>query len=586
MNPSADRGRAGRAGAVLVVVLLLAAALVAWATWSPGPPDGAPGSAAPTPAAHAPAVATPDGERPRERLEPRPADATPRVEPAAGAHALRGTVRAADGAPLAGATVEVELASREGRREVARATSAAGGGYAAALDALDALEPLDRAGSRVFARASAPGRQPQEKSLAVARADAGALSLDFELAAGSELSGRAVDAAGRAIADAEVALIVAGRAPDGSPLRRVAAETRSRGDGRFSLGFVSAGRVEVLARADGAGTAHREVDLDAGAGRSLGDLVLAGAGALSGHARYPDRSPAVGLELWAVGEELDPEKNPLVAAARRATLAEREGGLSYGRATTDAEGAFTFAGLRAGRYSLLPAKPDVVFEPRRGHYALGTSGIEISIEVHRLRVRIVDGAGRPLPGAVVACTEMEERSPGELSPGMVSNETASGPGAVAIFHVQPEVPIGLTATLSGARTAEDVLVVAQGQWEVEHVLALVPAGAEGRLQVLVGGAPLVRGRVSLLSPTTTRRIEALDTDAEGWLPPLAPGSYLVEAGSADADGPLSTWFPVRTRGSSDTCVSRPLSTTTGSRVRTGNQVESGPSASAEPASTR
>jgi len=269
-----------------------------------------------------------------------------------------------------------------------------------------------------------------------------------------------------------------------------------------------------------------------------------GPGTLAGRARFVDGHPAPDLELWAVPEEVALLPNALAACVEQAAERERDGkGLFSAHARTDLDGRFAIAGLREGRYMLRCSRPTVVLEPRHGFYQTPTVNIALSVESSRLRVHA-------LAGARVRLVELNEAAGGRYQAGQIWNETIGGPLGCASFDVQQETTYGLRIEAKGCAVYEDLVFLAQNEFEQVKEYRLEPQRPPGRVRlVLKSVGDLAPGpcEVDVLSPLTLApdpEAEPLRPDAQGWLPPLAPGRYLFALRFRD---PLSPYRSIETR---------------------------------------
>lgn len=470
--------------------------------------------------------------------------------------ALGGEVRAARGGAIAGAEIAIALVEPDGARELGAARSDASGAFRAQLDALGELDATRRGVSHLAVHVRAAGYQPQSRDVSLRAPPADGSNgwrADFSLTAGNALRGRVVDRAGKPVGGADVELRV--HAADTARSKKsVCARDRTAADGRFALGFVSSGAYELSARESNTGTAWQEaLELTADADRTLPDVVLHGDGVLAGRARYAGGAPARALDLWAIPDWLANEANALAQAALQAADLEHDDGLLYAQCRTDADGRFRFAGLKPGNYVVRSPRTAIVLEPRQARYVLGTENITVEVQTYRLLVRVKDSAGRPLAGAVVACAEMTQAEDGHLETYKVDRAAATGADATAAFEAEPDRTYALTATAPGSRSAEDLAILAPGEYEHATDLVLQPLAAHGRVHVTLDGAgreSVAALEIALYSALTEQRVEdagLLKPDADGWLPPIAPGRYRLQVGFGARDGELSMNFPIPTR---------------------------------------
>jgi protocatechuate 3,4-dioxygenase beta subunit len=502
------------------------------------------------------------------------------------ARAIRGEVHDSFGAPIAGAEIAVAIVEPTESHDAGSARSDAAGRFELSAQAVDDLEPARRGVAELVAVARAAGYQSQKQEIhlrALSFEPATPLKFTFTLKTGNTLTGRVVDRQGAPVRDAEVELIAnsgkndADEKPAPGSTRNVCSRDSTGSDGRFVLSFVSRGRYRLAAREPHTGTAFRDkLELAADHDQVVDDVVLRGDGVLAGTARYSSGVPAAALELWAIPDWLAKEPNALAATSLQAPDQERDEGLFYGRATTDAAGRFRFAGLRTSNYALRSPRDEIVLEPHQLTYVLGNENIALDVQTYRMLVRVKDATGRPLTGANVACAAMTQSQDGHLETGKVDHSQAAGSEAIASFEVEAEHTYALTATSPGCLAAEDLAILAPGEYEHRHDLVLQPAGAKGRLHITLEGAPNASPstlEVAFYSALTEQRCESigvLSPDANGWLPPLPPGRYRLQVGFGASEGELSLYFPIQAREEVEV---RPSSTTeTTVRARLGARV--------------
>jgi len=476
--------------------------------------------------------------------------------------AIRGEVHASSGAPIAGAEIELALAAPDESHAVGNAQSDAAGKFEASAQFVDELAPARRALADLVATAHAAGFQTQTQVIHLRTLvfDAAApLRFVFTLAPGNSVTGRVVDRDGMPVRGADVELLVGANAKaqadkSGGAQRNACSRDTTRSDGRFALNFVSRGSYALAAREPHKGAAYREkIDLAANEDRALGDVVLRGDGVLGGTVRYPNGTPARAVELWAVPDWISKQPDALAATAIQAREQEHDDGLFYGEATTDADGRFRFTGLRPSNYAMRTPREDVVLEPHHLQYVLGTENITLEVQTYRLVVHVKDSDGRPLSGANVACAEVSQAQDGHFDTAKVDHSQAATPDACACFAIEPDRTYALTATSPGCLAAEDLAILAPGEYQHEVELVLHPAGTKGRLHMTLDGAgntPVSTLELAFYSALTDQRCESigvLSPDANGWLPPIPPGRYRIDAGFGAADGELPLYVPIRSR---------------------------------------
>ncbi|MFN0243674.1 MAG: carboxypeptidase-like regulatory domain-containing protein [Planctomycetota bacterium] len=473
--------------------------------------------------------------------------------------ALVGRVRGRADAQVPSARVQAWLDDGTELQPVGEIVCDPSGAYRLPLAGVDALAPQARALAYVVARASADGWQTQTQRRPVGqlveRASApsgGDVVLDFRLERGRRVFGRVVDARGSSVARARVALC-APREGEDRALVAVAPEVSTSADGRFEIGFASAGTYSLFASANGIGTALLEaLELAHDADRHLGEIPLAGGGELRGRVRDPSGAPVASLELCAVPEELARDPAAVARAALFAPRRERGDGLYTARATTDATGAFHVQGLRAGRYAFYCVSPTLALQPAAALFTTGESEATLTLDAHRLIVSVRDPSGRPLRGAIVTCARVEIAGDGSVEPQAQTNAAAAGRDALATFEVEPDTTYALIAQAPGSQRGEELCVVAPGERQRRVDLVLQPLGGNGWLRVNVLGArgeALTDLDVLLRTPVTGQELRDfgwLSTDADGWLPPIPAGEYGVEVALRASRKQPPMHFPVRT----------------------------------------
>jgi hypothetical protein len=216
-------------------------------------------------------------------------------------------------------------------------------------------------------------------------------------------------ASGLAAPGAAARATVHGRCVDarGRPLANVAiecsfppAQTRTEEDGAFALelaGLAAAPqRASLRASAKGLGARTLEVELQPGEPTALVDWVLTPAAVLSGVVRDGAGKPLAGVEVRCTAAEF---------ACSGACFTPR--GYTLSSSVTDAEGAFLIddapAGdlcVWAGEHGLTLWVSTPALEARPGERVEGLELVAPRVvRESLLGVRVIDAAGRPVPGA-------------------------------------------------------------------------------------------------------------------------------------------------------------------------------------------
>ena len=115
-------------------------------------------------------------------------------------------------------------------------------------------------------------------------------------------------------------------------------------------------------------------------------------------------------------------------------------GLTDGRALTDAEGRFRMGGLRPGHYAVLVVDADGLMgrKPPQRYCQTGET-VPLVLDLHRLRVRVLDEQGRPVPGASLLFFGGHESRPGlRVEEATGAMDLVVRPGAQYMF--QADVP--------------------------------------------------------------------------------------------------------------------------------------------------
>src|SRR6185436_1105116 len=131
--------------------------------------------------------------------------------------------------------------------------------------------------------------------------------------------------------------------------------------------------------------------------------------------------------------------------------------------------------------------------------------IALSVESPRLRVRALDPSGRELLGARVRLVELNEASGGRFQPGQVWSEILGGPLGCASFDVQFETAYSVRVEAAGFGVHEDLVLLAQNEYEQLQVYRLEPKQPPGRVRLRfqpVGSQTPGPCEVELVSPLT------------------------------------------------------------------------------------
>lgn len=360
----------------------------------------------------------------------------------------------------------------------------------------------------------------RERSPAARTEDAGApraSARDFT----GVVRGRFVDEDGAPIAGATVQ-------PRADELGfRPAPPSRSGADGRFELTLVAAETkdgwhgndlpryVQLDARRAGHAPALCKVVVPGDSPVDLGEVVLPRAGAVSGRVVDGSGRPLAGVECVAATPDLDPAERarfPRSAPPAKAPLA---------RATTDADGRFTFDALPVGFVR--------VFAAPRGHEPIASATLEVAAGARLEAGELVSEADSDWIAGVV------RRADGAPLPRSL---------LLAVDHDSGRAPRLLTADEAGTFGLR-----ASATLDL-HALGTARAPAEGRvLGVAPGTTNVVVAADS--EPSTALRLRGRDGPIEGWLTAeweLLPGTTLASFGGKSRDGRLAfPRLPIATR---------------------------------------
>ncbi|MFQ5507662.1 MAG: carboxypeptidase regulatory-like domain-containing protein, partial [Planctomycetota bacterium] len=308
---------------------------------------------------------------------------------------LSGQVKDQDSRPVARAEVSVWISRGDVREPIADLRADEVGRYEADVTAVKKLSALQRRFASLRAGAHAdgflPGKSRHLEPLPAEDLATWEGELDLRLEAGKTLRGRVLTEAGAPVSGASVRCLP--RAAGGS---RSSAKTGK--DGLYELGIREAGEFWLVARSARHGIAFSPtIRLDPSQDSEAPDLRLREEGVIEGKALYADGTTVPDLVLgywWS--EPLAPD--PL--GAEREWPAELVEGSSRGHSfRTDEHGCFRIAGLRPGIYRITVQSRKY---ERAYHFATGTRDARIVVDLHRLRVRVMDARGGPLCNSSLA----------------------------------------------------------------------------------------------------------------------------------------------------------------------------------------
>ncbi len=442
--------------------------------------------------------------------------------------AVRVTRRPADEHAVAAPwPARVRLVHRVGAVEEVLGEAVAGADGVAILD----LAPLRRIPTpaiessvsvRVNAERSAPEELGAEEWRDVRPPPEGParVDLEVELEEARCVRGRVTDGAGRPVAGAQVrvenrAAWFAGALTDG--------------EGRYELGVpappLEAFRLVAEHAAFGVATSP-PVAGDTPEPAELADLVLSADAGIAGEVSWPNGAPAADVEMEAVRSRED----------------DVEGGSMRGSASTDARGRFRLPVTAGHRYEVGPVLhgDDV---PRLPALADGPP-LRFVLDAYRLRVRVRDAEGRPVPGTWVVVRRIPNDLPAAWARGEVRDEPlpqpvpwlpgtnyrAAGPEAEVRLLVPAGNAVLVSAPRDMQRVAEAAVEALGAAGERTIDLVLWPRSASGTIRVVRGApagapAPAIGYLVQTLGGAD---LSVGYLDAEGRVPvPLPVGSLAL-----------------------------------------------------------
>jgi len=406
--------------------------------------------------------------------------------------------------------------------------------YAADLPRLAELSPIQRAAGRVRAAATASGycRRFEATRQPLARGAPKMLQLDLHPKPGIRLRGRVLTHEGHPVPRAEVRLLT----EEGRPAFSVVEAHR----GGFLHCVPAPGRYRLVAAAADQGFGFvGPFEVPAGEAAQALDVVLRGIGTIEGTVRTPEGLPVPDLTLRAIPPRGWPPTRPTSSLLRNVRADEPDypgEGLTDGETRTNAEGSFRFSGLRPGKYFILAMDVD---SPRAPPRRLCDTGGRLSIVLapHRLRIRVRDEQGQPIPGAAVAFK----------GPRFNDVLPVTATGALDLF-VRPAETYRLHAMVPGCPPAAASITVPERPYDTPLDLVLREAPPLGKLRLQLrgpDGVPMPTFQVTVLleSRATLFTVANPPLDAEGfYVEEFPPDRYLVEV--LPGDPRRDFWFPL------------------------------------------
>jgi hypothetical protein len=411
---------------------------------------------------------------------------------------LRGAVLGPGSKPLAGASVTAVHASALGPRMFSpqdpvadRAASDAAGRFE-----LHRLRP----GEEYELRVSRPGFFPEAKNAVIPSGGTKTAPVTVALRPACGIHGSIRDPQGQPVASAKVFL-----GPSQRPGREGADPTEpvseSDAAGRFSLGESPAAEIDLEVRKAGYAPALRRtlrIGPSCGASFDVGRIVLTPGARLAGRVVNSRDEAVAGARVFLV--DLAPSRQP-----RDAMLRERKPDTSTGP-----DGRFALADLPRGTpYDLLVEADGYLRAEVHGVRPPGRGPVLVRLEpVAALRGRVIDEAGKPVSGAVVALNrrpglpgDPDQRPTGEpLRRTVLSN----GEGRFEIA-VAPQGKVTLAARAQGLMPLQGFEVTLPRPDSAPELTLVLRRGArlEGQVTTTTGepvpGVRVAAGSVSALS---------------------------------------------------------------------------------------
>ncbi len=323
---------------------------------------------------------------------------------------------------------------------------------------------------------------------------------DLQLAAGSWVSGRAVDENGRPLSGARAT--ARNRDDDGRGARGFGfpfgglaenlGESVTGPDGRFRISGLAPGQADLTVRAEGRRLGGAEgIELLPRQPADVGDIALPVGQSIAGVVLDQQGLPLAGAEVSV-------SSMARIMVNRIEDLPRGQIGQEFGqRAPTDEAGSFEVSGLAGGHYTV-HVRADGYDDLSREDVAAGTRDLRLEpVRLGGLLLRIVsDRDGAPVAGARLRATPVADeqqgfrfaRNPGEDLPVLE--------GQVALHAAGREGdPAGAYYVSHAGLLGTQVVVAADGFATHEVTAAPVASGAQGSLDVRLVPESVVAGRV-------------------------------------------------------------------------------------------
>ena len=235
----------------------------------------------------------------------------------------------------------------------------------------------------------------------------------------------------------------------------------------------------------------------------------------------------MGRAFSVSGTVVDPDGNPIADAAVRVGHVG-EGGRREGRSS--GQGTFAISGCRPGRDLITAAAPGFAATTVEVDVSASTPPITLQLQPGQpLRLRLVDKAGQPIPGANVWYNTLPRTHLVDVSPApaaQVEFSPKTDAEGRAVWESAPKGELTFSFAKKGYMRQDDVKVDADGQ---EHVLTLAPAlVVSGSVTDAHTGNPIPKFRIACGWPENVGldgKMQPKFSDIERYWLSFAGGKY-------------------------------------------------------------
>lgn len=331
------------------------------------------------------------------------------------------------------------------------------------------------------------------------------------------VTGRVVDAAGTPVKGAHVRCWGDGNA----------GEACTDDDGGFAFHVSKSGSFDLYIWATGLRHVSREDQrLPADVETDLGTFTLAAEYPHAGRVRYADGEPVAGVGVTCTffSRHRGSRMPPMVTCADQSSSAS---------ARTDAKGEFRIMVADASWWVSAELPGPASAKNRKGDGLLGSVrgavlDHEFEVTAHRLRLRVLDEGGEPVPGVRIEARGWKLDADVEAKPAWTERVSTSREGRADLF-----VPHGsrwqLSFIHSGAAPHSEIITApAQGN-ESAHLITLAPLALDSGIRVALTAPDGTALMPAVLKITTEAKAEIWSRriEANGFQLALAPGTYNV-----------------------------------------------------------